>query len=129
VISARHIAAATAEEVNECVGVAKENRPNFVLWRISALAKGKNGTGRGDALRIISTLSIIGFFAFAALSNLAHAQQPTVVVSAYAASVDQYRKYLFDPFEKMCNCKVITHPYFLKRLFAVRTVLRPGCRQ
>jgi putative spermidine/putrescine transport system substrate-binding protein len=40
-------------------------------------------------------------------AGTSHAQQTTIVVSAYAASVDQYRRDLFDPFEKMCGCKVV----------------------
>lgn len=40
------------------------------------------------------------------LAGGAEAQQ-TLVVSAYAASVDQYRRDLYDPFEKICGCKVV----------------------
>jgi len=46
-------------------------------------------------------------FALLAMMETGHAQGTTIVVSAYAASVDQYRRDLFDPFEKMCGCKVV----------------------
>jgi putative spermidine/putrescine transport system substrate-binding protein len=42
-----------------------------------------------------------------AMMGTSQAQQPTLVVSAYAASVDQYRKDVFDPFERICGCKVV----------------------
>ncbi len=46
-------------------------------------------------------------FLLVTMTGPGQAQGTTVVVSAYAASVDQYRRDLFDPFEKMCGCKVV----------------------
>jgi putative spermidine/putrescine transport system substrate-binding protein len=55
--------------------------------------------------RSLTALAV--FVAVLDFAGVAQAEQPTLVVSAYAASVDQYRKDLFDPFERICGCKVV----------------------
>src|SRR5438128_1668249 len=80
-------------------------------WRVRSKARRKGARGawvftmqETDMIR-----SPILPLAAAALLGLAPAAgaQTTLVVSAYAASVDQYRKDLYDPFERQCGCKVV----------------------
>src|SRR5882762_6064619 len=75
-------------------------------WRLGCASPTIGSLWLESAMKRSLTAQVI-VAAVLGFAGVAQAEQPTLVVSAYAANVDQYRKDLFDPFERICGCKVV----------------------